>query len=284
MLRSLTARASTASVLALVALAAGAGGASAKKGDSPGGAQPGNPPGNNGTVKVDRAPFDDHRDNEPHVGCVFEVDFYNFDQGDLWADVSFDLHAPTGSGRLTVSPARVFIGQDPAGGHDDGDDLDASQIYDLSDALAASGAQPHPKQGYHVKLTVHADGSQGSDVKHKVFWIEPCAGVAPDEVSGETDGVGSETGGTGGGAGAAVPLPSSAASGSAVRGDESKVLGETFERALEPVAPSTQVLGAQSSRGSLARTGAEINTAVAAALALLVVGLGLRRTAASASG
>src|SRR5439155_22949749 len=37
---------------------------------------------------------------------------------------------------------------------------------------------PHPKQGYHVKLTFTApDGnSNGSTVKHKVFWVEPCIG------------------------------------------------------------------------------------------------------------
>ncbi len=34
-----------------------------------------NPPGNNGTVKIDDVPFDDHPNNEPHVGCTFQVDF-----------------------------------------------------------------------------------------------------------------------------------------------------------------------------------------------------------------
>jgi hypothetical protein len=35
----------------------------------------GGPPGNNGTVKIDGQPFDNHPDNQPHVGCDFEVDF-----------------------------------------------------------------------------------------------------------------------------------------------------------------------------------------------------------------
>ena len=39
-------------------------------------------PGNNGTVKVDGVPFDSHPNNEPHVGCVFQIDFYGYDQGD----------------------------------------------------------------------------------------------------------------------------------------------------------------------------------------------------------
>ena len=29
------------------------------------------PPGNNGTIKIDDVAFDDHPNNEPHVGCVF---------------------------------------------------------------------------------------------------------------------------------------------------------------------------------------------------------------------
>ena len=29
-------------------------------------------------------------------------------------------------------------------------------------------------KGFHVKLTIHADGSQGADTKHKVFWVQPC--------------------------------------------------------------------------------------------------------------
>jgi hypothetical protein len=41
-----------------------------------------NPPGNNGTIKIDDTPFDDAPDNEPHVGCVFQVDFYGYDEGD----------------------------------------------------------------------------------------------------------------------------------------------------------------------------------------------------------
>ena len=59
-----------------------------------------NPAGNNGTVKIDGLEWDNHPDNEPHVGCTFEVDFYGFDEGDLWADVIFEAHPPTGHGVL----------------------------------------------------------------------------------------------------------------------------------------------------------------------------------------
>jgi hypothetical protein len=129
-----------------------------------------NPKGNNGTIKVDAIDFDDHPNNEPHVGCVFQIDFYNFDQGRLSATYIFDNLDPTGSGE--IQRGTVGIGQDPAGG---GRDLDASVTVDLTDALAATDAEPHPQQGFHVKLTVHADGSIGADVKHKVFWIEECS-------------------------------------------------------------------------------------------------------------
>lgn len=125
------------------------------------------PPGNNGTVKIDGLAFDDHPNNEPHVGCVFQVDFYGFDEGDLNADVTFAAHPPTGTAVLLTDV--VAIGEDAAGG---GTDLDASQTYDLSAALA--GFEPHPKQGYHVKLTVNAEGSIGADTKHKVFWVTDC--------------------------------------------------------------------------------------------------------------
>lgn len=126
------------------------------------------PPGNNGVVKVDARPFDDASDNEPHVGCTFQIDFYGYDEGYiLAASYEFVLWPPTlpptGSGTLREGTTR--IGEDPPGGGR------ASVTIDLEDALAASGEEPHPNQGFHVKLTVHAEGSIGADTKLKVFWV-----------------------------------------------------------------------------------------------------------------
>lgn len=137
---------------------------------------PADPPGNNGTIKVDAQPFDTHPGNEPHVDCSFQIDFYGFDEGDLVADVVFEGHAPTGGGVLLTD--EVFIGEDgnEGGGAEAG--LDAQVTYDLSGALA--GIEPHPQQGWHVKLTIHAEGSQGADVKHKVFWVDGCSPEAAD--------------------------------------------------------------------------------------------------------
>jgi LPXTG-motif cell wall-anchored protein len=129
------------------------------------------PPGNNGTVKVDGEEFDDHPDNEPHVGCVFQIDWYGFDEGDLFSDVTFEVHPPTGKPQVILTD-EVFIGEDDNSGGGSEAGLDASETYDLTDAL--QGFEPHPNQGWHVKLTVNNDGSHGADVKHKVFWVSGC--------------------------------------------------------------------------------------------------------------
>ena len=149
----------------------------------PAGGKVGPIPGNNGTVKVDGLPFDSHPNNQPHVGCVFQVDFYGYDQGDLEAIVTFAVQPPTGP-FVSILTDTVFIGEDPAGG---GTDLDAEETYDLT-ALLAPYPQ-HPQQGWHVKLTVNAEGSQGADVKHKVFWMTcggPTTTVAPPTTSEST--------------------------------------------------------------------------------------------------
>jgi hypothetical protein len=129
-----------------------------------------NPPGNNGTIKIDGVPFDGAPDNEPHVGCLFQVDFYGYDEGDLSAEVSVEAHPPTGPARVLLSDT-VVIGEDDNTGGGSTAGLDAAKAYTLDFA----GIQPHPNQGFHVKLTVRAEGSQGADVKHKVFWVTGCA-------------------------------------------------------------------------------------------------------------
>lgn len=125
-------------------------------------------PGNNGTVKIDGDPFDSHPNNEPHVGCTFQVDFYGFDEGDLYAHVTFTAQPPSGRGIILEDD--VFIGEDDASGGGSEAGLDASATYTLD----LSGFKEHPKQGYHVKLTIDADGSNGAGTKHKTFWLTGC--------------------------------------------------------------------------------------------------------------
>jgi hypothetical protein len=67
-----------------------------------------NPPGNNGTVKIDDTPFDDAPDNEPHVGCTFQVDFYGYDEGDR-RRVTFEAH-PDCPVQVLLTDT-VFIGE-----------------------------------------------------------------------------------------------------------------------------------------------------------------------------
>lgn len=126
-------------------------------------------PGNNGTVKIDGEVFDDLPNNEPHVGCSFQVDFYGFDEGDdLFAHVTFTAQPPSGRGIILEDD--VFIGEDDASGGGSEAGLDASATFTLD----LSALDEHPVQGYHVKLTVEADGSKGADTKHKTFWVTGC--------------------------------------------------------------------------------------------------------------
>ena len=155
-----------------------------------------NPPGNNGTIKLDDTPFDDPPNNEPHVGCVFQVDFYGYDQGDLDAEVTFEAHPPTlraGEDQVLLTDT-VFIGEDDNSGGGSQAGLDASETYTLD----FTGITPHPVQGFHVKVTINAEGSQGADVKHKVFWVTGCAPAPTTTTTGatSTSGVTSTSGAT----------------------------------------------------------------------------------------
>jgi hypothetical protein len=138
-----------------------------------------NPPGNNGTVKVDAKPVDDLPDNESHPSCVFEVDFYGFDQGTLYAWATFTLISPTVAVDYDFKTSeKVYIGEDPAygagvtGTPGTSDGLDASQEFDLNnDLFSYMGADG---KGAHVKLTVHAQGAANADTKYKTFWVTGC--------------------------------------------------------------------------------------------------------------
>ena len=221
-------------------------------------------PGNNGTIKIDGVVFDSHPNNEPHPGCTFQVDFYNYDQGELFASALFEAIPPTAGGTI-LQENNIFIGEDPAGG---GTDLDASKTYNLSSALA--GILPHPIQGYHIKLTVHADGSQGDDTKHKVFWVT-CPQVSPSprplpspspEVSPSPSPQASPS-----------PSPSSGGFGGVSDG-QGEVLGETVTSEAQK---QGQILGAQ----SFAQTGvfAEELAKVVQVLGIMIASIGAARYA-----
>ena len=129
------------------------------------------PPGNNGTVKVDGIDFDDHPNNEPHVGCVFQIDYYGYDMGDFYATAKFvGIPPPAENKNVRITKRRTFIGGDAAGG---GTDLDGSVTVNLQPHLWK--LTPFQDGTYHIKLTVNSpDGNGGTDVKHKVFWVSGC--------------------------------------------------------------------------------------------------------------
>jgi hypothetical protein len=131
-------------------------------------------PGNNGAVKVSGDDLSSQPNNEPHVPCNFNIQWYGFDTGTRHATVTFSAQAPTSGASYAVSgdTTPTFSG---------GPGLDATVAY----TLTPSGADPQPQQGYHVKITVTTDKTHGaSDKKSKVYWIGPCSvPTTPTEVT-----------------------------------------------------------------------------------------------------
>jgi hypothetical protein len=199
------------------------------------------PKGNNGTIKIDGVALQGGQANEPHVDCEFAVEFSGYDRGDLTASVRFELQAPTlrSSGSQVLLTDTLGIGEDPAGG---ATDLDASKLYRLDFA----GVTPQAQQGYHVKVKIHADGSQGADTKHKVFWVQACAAPTTTTTTSTTTTTGATTPTTG------ATTPTTAAT----TPTTAAVLGETTTTS----APETQVLGEQIARPetTLPRTGSGV--------------------------
>lgn len=133
--------------------------------------------GGSGIVKLDTKPFDQAPNNEPHVGCTFQLDFYNYPEG-VTARYSFSLWHPTGPADLDGGSGSLFIGEDPAGG---GQDLDGEATVVLGPALLSSGIEPHHHNGWHVKLVVRARSTSGPDQKQKVFWVRECQAPETEE-------------------------------------------------------------------------------------------------------
>jgi LPXTG-motif cell wall-anchored protein len=118
---------------------------------------------NEGTIKINETDADDFPANDPHVGCVFDVGFFGYPEEAADGDVVFSVQPPTGD--EVIFEATVAVGGDAAGG---ANDEDAVVNVDLTDELA--GFEPHPQQGFHIKLDVDAPNTQGGP-KSKVFWV-----------------------------------------------------------------------------------------------------------------
>lgn len=207
------------------------------------------PKGNNGTIKIDGVALKAGQANEPHVDCRFNLEFFGYDEGNLNASISFALQAPTrrASGSQVLLTDSLPIGEDPAGG---ATDPDASKEYQLD----FTGVKPHPQQGYHVKVTIHADGSQGADTKHKVFWVQPCE-VPTTTTTTTTTSTPTTT---------ATTTASTTPTTTQILGVQETTTSST----------PTQVLGEQVQRGTLPRTGSGVaGLALLGGLALALGGL-----------
>lgn len=200
----------------------------------------GDPAGNNGTVKI--APYgemDGIPQNSPHPGCTFQVEWYGYDEGaDIVSQVSFAMQAPTKDVGLTVDgPSSVFVGGDPASGAGTDTGLDGTETYTLS-----FDGEPHPQQGFHVKLTVATPKSKGNDTKTKVFWVAPCEDDTDTGDTGDTGGTTGDTGGTTGGTGDTGTETEGT-------GDDLEVLGVQASTGQQTSSDDTQVAGTQASQG-----------------------------------
>jgi hypothetical protein len=119
-------------------------------------------PGNNGTIKIDGEPYDTTKGNESHVGCNFRVLYWGTDEGeDLTSTLTFEAQSPT-DGAMVFTDT-ITLGPD---------EPDVAGPFNLASEFEAAGIEPHPQQGWHVKLTTNTEYSQGADTKHKVFWIQ----------------------------------------------------------------------------------------------------------------
>lgn len=227
------------------------------------------PAGDNGTVKIDDVVFDDHPNNEPHVGCVFQVDFYGFDLGDLDATVTFTLVPPTGNNEDILTD-EVFIGGDAAGG---GTDVDAEETYDLSELLA--GVEPHAQQGIHLRLTVHAEGSQGADTKFKEFWVTDC-GVPPTTSTSSTSTTSTTKPGNGSTTTSSTSTSSTTKPGGSTSTTKPGVVPSTSPSTTPPGGPTTMAPAApgaeQPPAGQLPKTGSNAVPLAAAGLVLVALG------------
>jgi hypothetical protein len=181
------------------------------------------PPGNNGTVKVNDETTP-NQDNDAHVGCNFSVSFYGYDAGNQTGQLTFAGQAPTrGSGSVTLSAS--WSTADRTGGNQ----LDQTVPVSFSQLAGIFKGVTPAHQGYHVKLTATVSGSQGSDVKHKVFWID----CPPASTS---SGAARASSGTGSGSTASAPAASGTATAPAVGASGATPAGGS-------VAPFTAVEG-----------------------------------------
>ena len=237
-------------------------------------ADDGAPAGNNGSVRINNetAP---NQDNDPHVGCSFSVSFYGYDTGNQTARLTFAGQAPTrGSGSTTLSAAWTTAGRTG------GDQLDQTVPVSFQQLAGLFKGVAPAHEGYHVKLTAAVSGSQGSDLKHKVFWIDcrPAPAAAPGRATPPTSSSTSSSAGAGAPAVAAIRMAPPSGSATPLTAVEGLTLAAPAT-AAGASAPTVLTSGAAGGSASLpaAPTGAAVagsSLAFTGFRALGIAGLG----------
>jgi hypothetical protein len=256
-----------------------------------------NPPGNNGTIKIDyAAPADSGHANRPHPACAFQLRMFNFDD-DQYGSITFVGQAPTKLGTL-LTQSHVLLSNDAAGG---GQDVDEVYAY-TAQQLGLIG-KPQAKQGWHIKVSVDAENAPGG-AKHKVFWLkcdEPATSgtsntgtttqggsttatkpvTTTTTTSSTTTTATTATGTTAGAATAGAAAPAAAAPAAAAA---TTVTGGEAAAAAAPAAPAAPAAQPASRGSALPFTGSNVITMLLIALAALAAGglavrAGRRRTA-----
>ncbi len=130
------------------------------------------PAGNNGTVKINDEVFEDDpgNGNEPQLTtCEVIVRWHGFDEGERKSTVTFTSQAPTKKYQLK-SPIGPQNATFTAPARENGNTQSNQKAYTLS------FTGPAEARGYHVKIEVTTDGTQGKDTKYKVFWLPKSCG------------------------------------------------------------------------------------------------------------
>ncbi|WP_026256940.1 hypothetical protein [Actinopolymorpha alba] len=141
----------------------------------PASADPKQPKGANGSVKIDGAPVDESPANEPHVDCIFGLQFFGFDEGVDAVETTFFGWPPSGD-KSVVEPVAGRSSFTFDGGRPPGNTLNHTEMYELD----TSGLTPNKKGEVHIKVDVTVNDAGGKTFhKYKVFWVKPCESSAP---------------------------------------------------------------------------------------------------------
>jgi hypothetical protein len=135
------------------------------------------PSGANGSVKIKNVPLDTGTPrNEPHVDCLFTVQWYGFDEGTNSTTVTFWGWPPSGD-KSVVTPTKGQSEFEFEGGKPPGNTLNHSEDYQLD----TTGLKANKKGEVHIKMRVLVTDSGGKVdfKKHKVFWVKLCGGPTP---------------------------------------------------------------------------------------------------------